>query len=118
MSDDKTTPRPWVVQPSTWKSTTSDYQLTTCGIEQDSAVFGDDAFAIVYASRLGQINPADATLIVRAVNAHEDLVAALQLAAPHVCSLLCPSVKKTGTEWTHSTTCAAITAALAKADKS
>lgn len=41
------------------------------------------------------------------------LATALELAAPFVCSHSCPSVKKTGTEWTHSEICHTVTAALA-----
>lgn len=44
-----------------------------------------------------------------------DLLTELVSAQEHVCSLLCPSVKKTGDEWTHSERCKAITAAIAKA---
>lgn len=41
-----------------------------------------------------------------------ELKEALKLAAPHVCSNLCPSVKRTGEEWTHTETCQTISAAL------
>jgi hypothetical protein len=57
----------------------------------------------------------DAELIVRAVNAQDDLVAAMEHVQADVCSFLCPSAKKTGEEWMHSEKCRAITAALAKA---
>lgn len=73
---DKATPRPWVTTPKTWKSTTSDYTLTLCGIEQDPAVFGeDDARAISYAAKdYYNIDSANAELIVQAVNCHDDFV--------------------------------------------
>lgn len=65
---------------------------------------------------VGEVGNADyAELIVRAVNAHEELVAALKSAQPHLCSNLCPSVKRTGEDWTHSHECVAVTAALSKA---
>jgi hypothetical protein len=50
-------------------------------------------------------------LLATAIQRNE-LKEALKLAAPHVCSNLCPSVKRTGEEWTHVETCQAITAAL------
>ena len=43
------------------------------------------------------------------------MLEALQTAHPHVCSLLCPSVKKTDAEWTHSQECEQIRAAIDKA---
>lgn len=42
----------------------------------------------------------------------ERLREALELAAPVACGAFCPSVKKTGEEWTHSPECEAIRAAL------
>lgn len=49
------------------------------------------------------------------IAASPDLYAELVKAHRDVCSLRCPSVKKTGDEWTHSPECEAIRAALAKA---
>jgi hypothetical protein len=37
---------------------------------------------------------------------------ALEEAAPFVCSAMCPSSKRTGTEWTHATICRRVQAAL------
>lgn len=50
-------------------------------------------------------------LLATAIERNE-LKAALRLAAPHVCSLLCPSTKRTGDEWTHVELCKAISAAI------
>ena len=44
-----------------------------------------------------------------------ELIKALELAQEAVCELQCPSVKQTGTEWTHKSDCERITALLAKA---
>lgn len=52
------------------------------------------------------------TRLVAIAIERNELKDALQMAAPHVCSNLCPSVKRTGEEWTHTETCQAITAAL------
>lgn len=51
----------------------------------------------------------------RLIAAAPDLLEALETAASHVCSLLCPSVKRTGEEWTHSKECEQVRAAIAKA---
>jgi len=42
---------------------------------------------------------------------------ALTIAAPHVCSLLCPSTKKTGEPWTHSGPCLVVTGVLSAPDQ-
>jgi hypothetical protein len=43
--------------------------------------------------------------------------ALLVQAQPVVCSVLCPSVKKAGEEWTHSPLCQSLTAALAQEEQ-
>ncbi len=40
------------------------------------------------------------------------LASLLAKAQPHVCSMLCPSVKREGDPWTHKDLCTHITAAL------
>jgi hypothetical protein len=59
-----------------------------------------------------RINESLRTKLLATAIQRNELKDALKLAAPHVCSYLCPSVKRTGEEWTHTETCQAITTAL------
>lgn len=100
---DKHTPGPWHYSETASKHGTQLVYDTSGKLVADAGrVHG----------RLVDVMQANALLIAAA----PELLEALKLAAPHVCSVLCPSTKKTGTEWTHVETCKAITAALAKAE--
>lgn len=57
------------------------------------------------------------TVLQRLLGQCAALEQALRSAAPHVCSARCPSVKRTGTEWSHVEQCKAISAALALVNK-
>lgn len=58
------------------------------------------------------MSTADMLFIIQAVNNLDALVGALQQAQEDTCSMHCPSVKRTGTPWTHSAKCTAISAVL------
>ena len=46
---------------------------------------------------------------------YAEMVEALRIAAPFVCSMLCPSVKRENEQWTHVASCTAVTSALTAA---
>lgn len=48
--------------------------------------------------------------------ATQEVLEVLRIAQEDVCSLHCPSVKKTGEEWTHSERCRAISEVIAKTE--
>jgi hypothetical protein len=70
------TPGPWEATPTIWKSRTSNYTLTACGIEsRDPELVALGGGAIAYATDTGQIAPEDAALICAAINAAPALLA-------------------------------------------
>lgn len=71
---------------------------------------------IYVAHTLGPDRVGNALRIVRAWNSHDELVAALKDAHPHVCSLTCQSVFTSPDQPRHGPQCIAITAAIAKAE--
>jgi hypothetical protein len=60
------TPGPWTAIQKTWRSRTSGHTWSAYGIEQSQEVYGDDAWAISYATDTGQIAQKDADLIAHA----------------------------------------------------
>ena len=74
--------------------------------------------AVCYAVRRADLRAAEDTIVqLERDNAtlreeHRRLKELLKLAHEQFCSTLCPSVKKTGTDWTHVTLCLDMTAAL------
>ncbi len=117
MSETKgTTPGPWSIAPCSdrqeYRDVVSEYEIRPDGTQQANWIAQCD---IQEGDQAAQ-NEANAELIVRAVNAHDDLVAALKAVAEDVCGLLCPSTWRTedGRPPCHPK-CQAIRAALEKA---
>lgn len=70
----------------------------------------------MFAAQVNELNRVIDTLKLAAPTAAApaSLVQAAQAVADDVCSWLCPSVKKTGTEWTHVEKCVNLRAAIAQ----
>ena len=115
MSGFKGTPGPWRVDGTV--------ALGAYGVWTDYGTHPGDVPGELYPDQVCSVyhmNKSDFDRATRDANAKliaesPNLLAELIKAHTDVCSLRCPSVKRTGEEWTHSAECESIRAAIAKA---
>jgi len=108
--------RRWLDGPWTWRDFGDGLMLTTAR---------GGAKIVICAGRDGKLQVRDEDGVLVTITpehpvalllaAAPDLYEALEKAAPHLCSSLCPSVKRTDEEWSHVPECEKARAALAKA---
>jgi len=138
MGEVKCSPGPWKAIENSWQYTTiydaHDHEICRLDLErfedlneetQDKyeAIQRADAAAIVRAcdhdAALRRAKAETNAEYKRVSKAHSQLsettdylIRALEIAQPIVCSMLCPSVKKTGEEWSHVQKCDSISLTL------
>lgn len=114
---DLTTPRPWGVCELPWDDRGTAIYSPPGDPHGARLVASTDTEWLADSDDDAGVDQANADLIVRAVNAHDELVELLVSAQIVVCSATCPNVWLTGNPQPHTDLCIRATTALKKAEE-